>query len=178
MTRARKSVVLVAAVASNGVIGLDGDIPWKISEDLKHFRAATTGHTVVMGRRTFESIGHPLPNRTNVVVTRDPDWTHQAVFVAHTVDEAIEQAQEFGGEVMVIGGGGIYAAALPLADAQLLTEVHQSPAGDTHYPEWDRAEWREVSRDAREGYDFVRWERRQGQRPSGASTSGRREPIA
>ncbi len=154
-----KRVVLVAAVADNGVIGQDGDIPWSIPEDLKHFRATTKGNTVVMGRVTFESIGHPLPYRTNVVVTRDPDWSHEAVFVAHSVKEAIELAQEYDGDVMVIGGGGIYEEALPLADVQVLTEVHLTPDGDTFYPAWDRAQWREVSREAHEGYEFVRWER-------------------
>jgi dihydrofolate reductase len=155
----RKRVVLVAAVAENGVIGKDGDIPWSIREDLKHFRATTTGNTVVMGRRTFESIGHPLPYRTNVVVTRQRDWSSDGVFVAHSVQEAVELAQGYDGEVMVIGGGHVYAAAMPLADAQVLTEVRLSPEGDTHYPEFDRGEWAEVKREPHEGYDFVWWER-------------------
>jgi dihydrofolate reductase len=155
----RKRVVLVAAVAENGVIGKDGDIPWSIREDLQHFRATTTGNTVVMGRRTFESIGHPLPYRTNVVVTRQRDWSSDGVFVAHSVQEAVELAQGYDGEVMVIGGGHVYAAAMPLADAQVLTEVRLSPEGDTHYPEFDRAGWAEVKREPHEGYDFVWWER-------------------
>jgi dihydrofolate reductase len=155
----RKRVVLVAAVAENGVIGKDGDIPWSIREDLKHFRATTTGNTVVMGRRTFESIGHPLPYRTNVVVTRQRDWSSDGVFVAHSVQEAVELAQGYDGEVMVIGGGHVYAAAMPLADAQVLTEVRLSPEGDTRYPEFDRGEWTEVKREPHEGYDFVWWER-------------------
>jgi dihydrofolate reductase len=154
-----RRVVLVAAVADNGVIGLGGDIPWSIPEDLKHFRAVTTGNTVVMGRRTFESIGHPLPYRTNVVVTRDPAWSHDGVFVAHDVPAAIELARDFDGDVMVIGGAKVYAAALPLADAQVLTEVHRSPHGDTHYPVFDRSEWSEVKREPHDGFDFVWWER-------------------
>ncbi len=155
-----KQVVLVAAVADNGVIGLGGDIPWSLPADLRHFRAVTTGNTVVMGRATFESIGHPLPYRTNVVVTRRPDWAHEHVFVAHTVPEAIEVARGFEGDVMVIGGGAVYAEALPLADSQVLTEVHLSPQGDTFYPDFDRAEWEETSREEHDGYDFVRWRRR------------------
>jgi dihydrofolate reductase len=155
----RKRVVLVAAVADNGVIGRDGDIPWSNSEDLRHFRATTTGNTVLMGRSTYDSIGHPLPYRTNVVLTRNPDWSAEGVFVAHSVKEGIELAQDFDGDVMVIGGGQVYADALPLADVQVLTEVHASPEGDTHYPEWDRSEWTETRRDARDGYDFVWWER-------------------
>lgn len=156
---AGKRVVLVAAVAENGVIGRDGDIPWSIPEDLRHFRAVTRDNTVVMGRRTFESIGHPLPYRTNVVVTRDGDWSYAGVFVAHSVEEAIELARDFDGDVMVVGGAQIYAQALPHADAQVLTEVHLAPEGDTHYPEFDRASWVEVRREQHDGFDFVWWER-------------------
>lgn len=154
-----KRVVMVAAVAENGVIGLDGDIPWSIPEDLKHFRAVTRGNTVVMGRRTFDSIGHPLPYRTNVVVTRDDSWAYDGVFRAGSVEEAIALAQEFEGDVMIMGGAQIYAAAMPLADAQVLTEVHLSPEGDTHYPDHDRGEWRETKREPHDGFDFVWWER-------------------
>jgi dihydrofolate reductase len=153
-------IVMVAAVAENGVIGLGGDIPWSIPEDLKHFRAVTRDNVVVMGRRTFESIGHPLAFRTNIVVTRDEDWSYDGVFVAHSVDEAITLAADFPGDVMVIGGAQIYAAAMDRADTQILTEVRLSPAGDTHYPEFDRAEWRETRREPHDGFDFVWWERR------------------
>jgi dihydrofolate reductase len=156
---AAKRVVMVAAVADNGVIGRGGDIPWELPEDLKHFRATTTGNTVVMGRATFESIGHPLPYRTNVVVTRQRDWKHDHVFVAHSVEDAVAMARDFEGDVMVIGGGAVYADALRLADAQVLTEVHVSPEGDTHYPEFDRDEWTETARESYDGYDFVWWER-------------------
>jgi dihydrofolate reductase len=159
MTSARKRVVMVAAVADNGVIGLGGDIPWSIPEDLKHFRATTTGNTVLMGRATYDSIGHPLPYRTNIVVTRQPDWTSDGVLVAHSVEEGIALAQDADGDVMVIGGGHVYRDALPLADAQVLTEVHQSPQGDTYYPELDADEWTEVRREKHDGYDFVWLER-------------------
>jgi dihydrofolate reductase len=160
MTSARKRVVLVAAVADNGVIGLGGDIPWSLPEDLRHFRATTRGNTVLMGRTTYDSIGHPLPYRTNVVVTRQQDWSADGVLVAHSVEEGIDLAQDADGDVMVIGGGHIYRDALPLADGQILTEVHQTPEGDTHYPVFDRAEWTEVRREKHDGYDFVWWERR------------------
>lgn len=159
MTSARKRVVLVAAVADNGVIGLGGDIPWSIPEDLRHFRATTKGNTVLMGRATFDSIGHPLPYRTNVVVTRQQDWSADGVLVAHSVEEGIALAQDAAGDVMVIGGGHVYRDAMSLADAQVLTEVHQSPEGDTHYPEFDADEWVEVRREKHDGYDFVWWER-------------------
>jgi dihydrofolate reductase len=159
-----KRVVMVAAVAANGVIGLDGDIPWSIPEDLKHFRAVTRGNTVVMGRRTFDSIGHPLPFRTNVVVTRDRTWAREHVFVAHDLEEAIAEAQDFEGDVMIMGGAQIYAAALPLATHQILTEVHLSPEGDTHYPEFDEAEWQETRREEHLDDDppyEIRWLARQ-----------------
>ena len=154
-----KRVVMVAAVADNGVIGRGGDIPWSNSEDLKHFRSVTKGNTVVMGRATFESIGHPLPYRTNVVVTRRPDWSHDGVFVATDIPDAIAQAQQFDGDIMIIGGGQIYAEAMHLADQQILTEMHQSPEGDTYYPAYDESEWAETKREAYDGYDFVWLER-------------------
>jgi dihydrofolate reductase len=158
-----KRVVMVAAVADNGVIGLDGDIPWSIPEDLRHFRAVTRGNTVVMGRKTFDSIGHPLPYRTNVVVTRDPDWAREHVFRAGSVEEAVKLAQDFEGDVMIMGGAQVYELALPMATHQVLTEVALEPEGDTFYPDWDRTEWRETRReshaDAETPFDFVWWER-------------------
>ena len=159
VTGRRKRVVLVAAVADNGVIGSDGDIPWHLPEDLRHFRATTRGNTVLMGRRTYESIGRPLPDRTNLVVTRNPDWRADGVLVVHSVTDGIDRAQGLHGDVMVIGGGDVYAAAMPYADAQVLTEVHASPEGDTYYPAWNRADWREVRREPHDGHDFVWWER-------------------
>ena len=109
MTSARKRVVMVAAVADNGVIGLGGDIPWSLPEDLRHFRSTTKGNTVLMGRATYDSIGHPLPYRTNVVVTRQRDWSADGVLVAHSVEEGIKLAQDADGDVMVIGGGHVYS---------------------------------------------------------------------
>jgi dihydrofolate reductase len=154
-----KRVVLVAAVAANGVIGNGGGIPWRIPEDMAHFRRVTTGNTVVMGRKTFDSIGRPLPGRLNIVVTRQPGWSHDGVFVAGSLEGAVALAQGLDGDIMVIGGGQIYAEALSLADGQVLTEVHQSPDGDAHYPSFSGDEWRETKREAYDGYDFVWWER-------------------
>jgi dihydrofolate reductase len=153
-------VILVAAVADNGVIGLGDEIPWRLPEDLRHFRAVTKDKTVVMGRKTFESIGHPLPYRTNIVVTRREDWAHEHVFVTHSLEEAVTLGRGIATDVMVIGGGEIYREAMPLADGQIITEVHQSPEGDTHYPDFDREEWTEVRREPHDGFDFVWWERR------------------
>ncbi|CUR55710.1 Dihydrofolate reductase [metagenome] len=155
-------VVLVAAVADNGVIGRDGGLPWHLSEDLQHFRRVTTGNTVVMGRTTFDSIGRALPHRTNIVVTRNADWSHDGVLVAGSLEEAVALAGEHEGDVMIMGGAQIYAAAMPLATHQILTEVHQSPEGDTSYPDWAVRDWVETQRERHEGYDFVWWERRSG----------------
>ncbi|CAA9377506.1 MAG: Dihydrofolate reductase [uncultured Nocardioidaceae bacterium] len=159
MSDAPQSVVLVAAVAENGVIGADGQLPWHLPDDLAHFRRVTTGNVVVMGRKTFESIGRPLPRRTNIVVTRQPDWTADGVITASSLTEALDVAEEYDGDAMVIGGSQIYALAMPLADRQVLTEVHATPEGDVTYPPFDRTEWRETQREEHDGYAFVWLER-------------------
>lgn len=157
------TLTLVAAVADNGVIGADGDIPWRIPADFAHFKALTLGHVMVMGRATYESIGRPLPGRTTIVLTRDPSWTADGVLVVTDLDAALDLAVGIDAEVFVVGGATVYAAALPLADAQVLTEVHLSPEGDTRYPEFDRSEWTETRRephlDGPVGYEFVWYER-------------------
>lgn len=164
-----KRVVLVVAVARNGVIGKEGEVPWHLPEDMRHFRATTTGNTVVMGRKTYESIGRPLPRRTNIVVTRQRDWRAEGVLVEHSVESAIARAQQCQGEVMVIGGAQVYAAAMEHADVQIITEVHDSPEGDTFYPRYDPDAWVEVRRVSGERFDLVRLERRscRGSPPSG-----------
>ena len=146
-------ISIIVAVARNGVIGGGNTLLWHISEDLKRFKALTTGHHVVMGRKTFESLGRPLPNRTNVVVTRQhieiPGCT-----VAGSLEEALAlfPAQE---EVFVTGGGQIYAQALPLADRIYLTTVMRDYEGDTRFPDWNRSGWTEVFREYHErGKDF------------------------
>jgi dihydrofolate reductase len=156
----RQRIVLVAAVADNGVIGHAGEIPWRIPEDMRHFREVTTGHPVLMGRVTYESIGRPLPGRTNIVVTRDRAWSADGVRVVRTVQEGLDLAREVGGDVMVIGGAQIYEATMGAADVQVLTEVHQSPDGDTFYPPFDRSDWAETRRESCDGYDWVWLERR------------------
>ena len=131
-------IVLVVAVAENGVIGQGGKIPWHISEDLKRFKALTMGHTVVMGRKTWDSLPRkPLPGRANVVVTRQKDWNAEGAITAASLGEAIAGTS---GTVMVIGGGEIYAAALPMATRVELTEVHQGFDGDAKF-EFDRSGW-------------------------------------
>lgn len=168
----RKRVVLVAAVAANGVIGRDGAIPWSLPEDLRHFAATTRGHTVLMGRRTYEAIGRPLPHRTNVVLTRDTDWSADGVLVVHSLREALECAEELDGDLMVIGGGHVYAEAMTLADGQVISEVHASPDGDTYYPDFDRDVWRETRREPHDGFDLVWWERHVPETAPATSLSG------
>lgn len=152
-------VTLVAAVADNGVIGADGDIPWRIPADFAHFKALTLGHVLVMGRATYESIGRPLPGRTTVVLTRDPAWSADGVLVAPDLATALRLAADTDEEVFVVGGASVYAEALAVADAQVLTEVHLSPAGDTRYPAFDDQDWveqhREPHLDAEVPYEFV-----------------------
>lgn len=135
---------LIAAVAENGVIGNKGALPWRLPDDLAHFRRTTLGKPVVMGRRTYESLGRPLPRRTNIVVTRNPDFAAAApnVRVAHSLDAALVLAAE-APEVVVIGGAMLYAEALPAARRIYLTRVYGRPAGDVYFPELNRAEWHE-----------------------------------
>jgi dihydrofolate reductase len=149
------ALVLVAAVAENGVIGAKGDMPWRLSSDLKRFKRLTLGHPMVMGRKTFESIGRPLPGRTTIVVTRDPDWHREGVLTAPSLEDALERAAAIAATdgvdaVMVVGGGEIYAAALPRADRLEITRVHASPDGDAHFPRIDEDVWREVARETPE----------------------------
>ncbi|GAA1608858.1 type 3 dihydrofolate reductase [Kribbella sancticallisti] len=151
------SVILIAAVGSNGVIGRDNDLPWRIREDLRHFKELTLGHTLVMGRKTYDSIGRPLPGRSTVVVTRQPDWSAEGVEVAHTLDDALKFAD--GNDLYVAGGGEIYRQALPYADRLELTEVDQSPAGDVTFPDFDRSSWTETSREQHDGFAFVSYQR-------------------
>jgi len=152
-------VALVAAVARGGVIGRDGGIPWRLPEDMARFRDLTIGHSVVMGRRTWESLPdqfRPLPGRGNVVVTRNPDWSAQGADRAGSVDEALELlASE--SQVFVIGGGEIYAAALSLADELVLTEIDADVEGDATFPDWDRSDFREVERRERVSEDGTRY---------------------
>lgn len=157
-------VVLIAAVARNGVIGADGGIPWHLPADFAHFRATTLGHTLLMGRATYDSIGRPLPGRRTVVLTRDTTWDpgHPEVVVAGSVAEGLAAARAAGGTVFVAGGATVYEALLPHAEEQVVSEVALTPDGDTHYPPIDPREWVEVERTAHDGFDVVRWRRRPG----------------
>ena len=133
-------------MAANGAIGVGNRLPWRLPADLKRFKALTMGKPILMGRRTHESIGRPLPGRTNIVLTRDPDYTAPGCRVVHSLHQALEVV---GGapELMVIGGARVYEQAMPLAERLYLTRVRAEVAGDTHFPEYQAADWVELERE-------------------------------
>jgi dihydrofolate reductase len=157
-------VYLVAAVAANGVIGKDGGLPWQLPEDLKHFKRLTLGHPVIMGRRTWESLGQALPGRDNIVVTSRAGYDAPGAAVAGSLEAALALCA---GEpvAFVIGGSRLFAEALPIAAGLVLTEIQRDFPGDTWFPAYDRARWREAQREAHAAadgmrFDFVLYERR------------------
>jgi len=162
-------IALIAAVARNGVIGVDNHLPWRLPEDMKRFRDLTTGHSVVMGRRTWESIGKPLPARQNMVVTHTPPRSVPGVEFARSLDEALERATR-PEPVFIIGGEALYREALPRAELLYLTEIVGDFQGDARFPDFDRALWRETSRTEHGAldapgaltYHFVTYERPRG----------------
>ncbi len=143
---------IIVAMAENGVIGRDGGLPWRLSEDLKRFKDITMGKPIVMGRKTWESIGRPLPGRPHVVISRDAAYTAEGVDVVQDVDAAIARARALADgtgveELMIIGGAEIYRLALPITNRMYVTEIHSSIDGDTHFPKFDRDEWQETARE-------------------------------
>ena len=138
------TVSIIVAISENHVIGRQGNMPWRLPDDLKRFKALTTGHAVIMGRKTFDSIGRPLPNRINIVITRDRNCTIDGVIIAHSLDEAFQQAAG-NDEIFIIGGGEIYQQAIPLADRLYVTLVHTTVEGDTFFPAFDEDQWRLAS---------------------------------
>ncbi|MFC4544701.1 dihydrofolate reductase [Halosolutus amylolyticus] len=165
-------LVAIAAVAANGVIGRDGEMPWHIPADLEHFKETTMDHPVIMGRVTYEGIvealGEPLPGRTTIVLTsRDLETPENAV-VASDLESAIEAAETAARErhdgtdrAFVAGGASVYEQFLPAIDRLIVTEVHDAPDGDTRFPEWDPESFREVTRDDHDGFAFVEYVRRE-----------------
>jgi dihydrofolate reductase len=157
-------VTIVVARASNGAIGLGGGLPWRLPADMKHFKAVTMGTTMVMGRRTFESLPGLLPGRRHIVLTRDEAWAAPGVETARSAEEALTLAR--GEPVSVIGGAEIIALFLARADVVELTQVHDEPEADTFMPDFDPSDWREAAREdhlaegGRPAYSFVRLERR------------------
>ena len=163
LTDAKTRIYLIAAVAKNGVIGANGKLPWHLAEDMKHFKRLTLNHPIIMGRRTWESLAKPLPDREHVVISRKPGFEAPGASVASSLEGAIALCA---GEpvAFVIGGAEVYAAALPLADGLVLTEIHQAYAGDTRFPDWDRKAWRVAQKETHTSdkgvrFDFVLYER-------------------
>jgi dihydrofolate reductase len=156
-----KPLALIVAIAANGVIGKDNALPWHLPEDLKWFKRNTLGKPVIMGRKTWDSIGRPLPKRPNIVVTRQTDWSVEGVYAAHSLAEAIILAERLApetDEVMVIGGNALFVEALPLCARLYITEIARDYDGDVRFPAFDRGCWREISREHNGGdpaYDFV-----------------------
>ncbi len=152
-------IVLILAMADNGVIGAGGGIPWRIPEDMKRFKALTIGKPMVMGRKTYESFPkRPLPGRTNIVITRDAAYRAEGAVVVHALDEALAAARaENPSEISIAGGAEIYAQALPLAARIELTQVHLSPPGETRMAPFDKAVWREIAREEHATAEGVRY---------------------
>ena len=146
------SLAMVVAMTPDRVIGLNGDMPWHIPEDLRHFRRVTMGHAIIMGRKTHESIGRALPRRRNIVITRQRDAAFEGCDVAHSIEDAIAMARAGGDdEPRIVGGGVIYELALPLATKLYVSEVALNVDGDTHFPPFDPEQWTETERRAGEG---------------------------
>jgi dihydrofolate reductase len=160
--------IIMAAKAENNVIGKDNDLVWHLPADLKFFKETTKGNTLIMGRKTFESLGNPLPHRDSWIVTRNSNYSHEGVTTFNSLESAIKAGEDKGLEkVFLLGGGEIYRQSMDLADVLIITEVHSTFEGDTYFPEIDPEVWKEVSRtehtaDVKNKYDFafVRYERK------------------
>jgi len=152
-------IAMIAAIGQNSVIGNDGQIPWRLPTDFAHFKRTTLGKPLIMGRKTFASIGRPLPERTNIVVTRERGYAREGIVICHSLDEALERAQSIAAadgvpEVMIGGGAEIYREAMPLADRLYITHVAVAPDGDARFPPIDPRQW-----DIIERHDIVRAEK-------------------
>ncbi len=165
------TVVLVAAVARNGVIGADNAMPWHLPEDLARFKRITMGRPLVMGRRTYDSIGRPLPGRRTIVITRDRDWHVDGVTAVGSVGDALALAAQGPGaaapdagsdEIMVVGGGQIYAETMPLADRLEITHLDAEADGDTRFPVIDPDLWRATADEQLDGFRWTTYQRRTG----------------
>lgn len=162
----RPSLAIVVAMAQNRTIGINNALPWRCPEDLKHFKALTMGHHLIMGRKTFDSIGKALPGRTTVVVTRNTTWSAEGCIAAHSLQQAID-ACNGDDSAFIVGGAELYAQALPLVETLFITEIDQVVDGDAYFPSFSRAEWIETERrsSAQETpqplhYDFVTYRRK------------------
>ncbi|MBA1273280.1 dihydrofolate reductase [Stutzerimonas azotifigens] len=171
MNTTRLPLALIVAVARNGVIGVDNRLPWHLPAELKYFKSVTLGKPVIMGRKTWESLGRPLPGRLNLVISRQADYSSEGAEAFTSLDEALARGDAWGreqgaSEQMLIGGAQLYAQALPQVQRLYLTRVDLAPEGDALFPAWDEAQWHCVSRDEhaaegdRPGYACEVWERR------------------
>jgi dihydrofolate reductase len=146
-------IAIIAALSDDGTIGDRGKIPWHISDDLKRFKRLTMGHPVIMGRKTYDSIGKPLPGRRNIVLTRTTTLPGIECFAS--LNAALQTCGDT--TAFIIGGAEIYRAALPVADTLLLTHVNHPGGGDTKFPDYDKSQWKEISREDHDGYSFVEY---------------------
>ncbi len=137
-------ISLIVAMDNNRLIGKENDLPWRLPADLQYFKQTTTGHTIVMGRKTFESIGKPLPNRSNVILTGNKDYYHEGVKVIHSVDDLMSLEEE--SELFVIGGATVYEQTMNVATRLYVTHIEEAFEGDTYFPEIDSSVWKEVSK--------------------------------
>ncbi|QHT71584.1 dihydrofolate reductase [Rhodocytophaga rosea] len=160
-------IIIVAAHAQNRVIGRNNELVWHLPRDFKHFKEITVGHPIIMGRKTFESLGKPLPNRTSIIITRDAHYQQEGCIVVHSLKEAIAEAKKLDDQIYIIGGAEIYKQALPYTQKMYLTEVKAFPEGDAYFPEFSKTDWQETARhsyykDEKNEYDFdfVTWERK------------------
>lgn len=165
--RALPRLAAIVAMAENRIIGVNNQLPWHLPADLKHFKTLTTGHTIIMGRKTYLSIGKPLPNRTNIVISRDPDFNAEGCLVAHSLEDAIVLGKKNEQEMLfIIGGATLYEQAMLYVDRLYITLVHQYIEGDTSFPLLDTHNWQEIERERFEAdeknqyaYSFLTLER-------------------
>ncbi|MDO8663439.1 MAG: dihydrofolate reductase [Candidatus Wildermuthbacteria bacterium] len=152
-------VSIIVAMGNNRVIGRNNKLPWDLPEDLEHFKKMTLGKPVIMGQRTFESIGKVLPGRTNIILTKDDNFNQTGCLVAHSLEEALSLAKD-AKEVMICGGSSVYRQFLPLADRMYLTMVEGDYQGDAFFPEFDWSDWQEVERENHDKYSFITLDRK------------------
>ena len=153
------NLTIIAAISENNAIGYQGKIPWHIPEDLKRFKQLTTGNTIMMGRKTYESIGKPLPNRTNIVITKNKNFRATGIIIAHTLEEAIEQSKNFQ-HTYIISGQQIYEQTMPLANKLEITHVHKTVQADTFFPQIDYTKWKETNKIEKKEYSFATYEKK------------------
>ena len=158
-------ISIIVAIDEQGLIGKDNDLPWKLSADLQYFRRITMGKPLIMGRHTHESIGRPLPGRKNIIISRDPAYKAEGCIVVGSIKSALQAAEKVD-EVMVMGGASLYEQLLPQTDRLYLTQVHASLSGDTWFPDWDKTQWQQISREDHDAdnknnypYSFIRYKR-------------------